>query len=355
MVDFILVLHAESLPRTLRQPRFRLGEAGGVGEAHLDFGNLPLRLEKPPGKPDVGQHIAVRQLLLGGKKGGRINQFGAEGSGIHASRLVGVVEDDGPHRGERHAQAVRHAVPHDGGVPLLVAQAEVPLHQVALEARMGAVVPVHPLDDHRHGVVLEARQGFLLHDLMERRHLRHALQDTAEGGIHPGILPRGGTDFQVGRKTVRALLQQHIHAVEDRQHHNQRGRPDRHPRHADGGNDIDGILLLSGEEIAAGDEKRKAHGLFQEFVDFVDVVEAVIHKKTQFGNDAHLFSDFPPQGKTDALVVLLQAGKHLLRPVGGENTDIYPRIRQVRTHPHRRDGEHGAQRVLPAFLPEHVA
>lgn len=53
--------------------------------------------------------------------------------------------------------------------------------------------------------------------------------------------------------------------------------------------------------------------LFQERVDFIDVIQAVIHEKFEFRDDSCLLSDLFSKDKPDAFIFLRQALQHLVR------------------------------------------
>ena len=97
----------------------------------------------------------------------------------------------------------------------------------------------------------------------------------SEGSVKVRVFAFRRRNHQVGREAACAFLQKQVHAVEYGQHDNQGAGADCHPHYADGGDDIDGILLLFGKKITPRDEERQPHGtgvLFQQFVYFLDIV-----------------------------------------------------------------------------------
>ena len=133
-------------------------------------------------------------------------------------------------------------------------------------------------------LILDALGGYL--DLWQLTDLRE------HGVIGCDGLSLHGHDLQLGIEGGEEGGHEIVEAIEDTEGNDQGHRGYSDTYDGDGTDDIDGIGGFLREEIPTGYEKREngkfTFLLFQEFVYALDIIQRVVDKETQLGDDAQL-------------------------------------------------------------------
>ncbi len=181
-------------------------------------------------------------------------------------------------------------------------------------------VVVHTFD-HNHGLlVLKYCQSLILHSLRGDIHLGQLTYLQQERVIGRSGLSLYRDDLQLRIEIGEKRSHQIMEAIEDTQHDDQSHGSHRHPYHRNGTDDIDDVRTLLGEEVSASDKERKIHLtfylytllLFQEFINALKIVKAIVQEETKFRDDTQLISHFLAQVIANGLLAGIDILQNLL-------------------------------------------
>lgn len=120
-------------------------------------------------------------------------------------------------------------------------------------------VIVYALDDCHGLTVLVLHHGILFQRLRPYLNLGQGTQLPEDGRMRVEHLPFANRDFQLRVESRKEPRHHILKTVEHGKGAHQRQRGQCHSAYRDSGDDIDGMVLLLGEKVSPGYEKRQVH------------------------------------------------------------------------------------------------
>src|SRR3712207_433778 len=217
-------------------------------------------------------------------------------------------------------------------------------------------VVVHAFHRHHGLLVMIHGQGLILHTLRGHGHLRQLSYLRQQRVIGRGGLSRNGNHLQLWVEIREERGHQVMKSVENAQYDDQSHRRHGHAYHRNDGDNVDGIGLFLGKQIASRYVKRKIHRFFlnekdkssprrlllQQLVNALYVVQTVVDEEAQLRNDTQLIAHSLAQIVAYGLLVGDDVLEYLLTFIAGENAQIGGANAEVGTYFHPGDAHHDA-------------